>query len=133
MKRILLAVCLMAGCASINAPVKLQISPVVANNLAFLYDNLRIEYAFCGYGKIENGTVKLERITLPIITYADSMQVWFQYCPSEDGYLGLGHSHPDDYDCEPSQIDVEAFAKVKDKYAFLVCPEHQLKLLTRSK
>ncbi|OHA92210.1 MAG: hypothetical protein A3J09_01875 [Candidatus Zambryskibacteria bacterium RIFCSPLOWO2_02_FULL_51_21] len=109
-----------AGCAQ-QLPHRLVISPVAKDNLNFLYNNLRVEFAFCAYGEQTRQLVWVRRVELPKIIKATTATVEYGYCHGRD-FLGYGHSHPEPAVCGLSNIDVRTFLSDKDKHTFLVCP-----------
>lgn len=131
--RYLLIAMLVSGCR-VELPKEvaytLSVSETASNNLAFLYDHLDVEFVFCNYGSVVGSVIKVDTITLPIITYADENGVRFEHCVKKD-YLGLGHSHLIGVQCELSEIDIRSFLAVKDRFYFLICKDHKIKVFEK--
>lgn len=119
---------LMGGCASI--PQKYEISPLAANNLWFLYNRLETEFAFCAYGTNDGNTVVIDRIDLPLISYADENMVYYRECKAPN-FLGMGHSHLPGTACTLSDTDIKTLLGTQSSFSFLVCDDNELASFSR--
>ena len=130
MKRLLMAVALFfVGCASLP-PRGLQFTPRVANNLQFLFDRVDTEFAFCVFGRIERGVMKIERVEIPFIQAATQEFVFYYFCDGPQ-FLGMGHSHMKGVPCQFSETDYKTLLNNDAEYGFLVCENSKFSVYSR--
>lgn len=114
----------LAGCAYNPAPrvVAVRYEKPVINAAMFLYDHIQeVEFAFCGFGRMEGDTLVFERLEMAYIHKADSVSV-HSSCPKTA--LIHGHSHPKVFGaavCHPSKGDLEYYRQNSQIVGVVIC------------
>ncbi|MBX4206481.1 hypothetical protein KW784_01715 [Candidatus Parcubacteria bacterium] len=109
---------------------KVLLAPRAENTLQYLFTHLKIEFAFCAYGKEETRAFVIERVELAYIYRADVHNVDYEPCRGR-GLLGDGHSHMDANNCQLSGLDRGNAITGRDKYTLLVCTDERYKLFSK--
>lgn len=109
---------------------KVLLSPQAENTLGFLFTNLKIEFAFCAYGREEVRAFVIERVELAYIYSATIHNVDYKPCRGR-GLLGDGHSHMDANNCQLSGLDRGSTVTGREKYTLLICTEGRSKIFSK--
>jgi len=93
----------------------------VLRQLAFLYDGLDRELAFCLYGVHSNRFTSIDRLEVPdyLSSTEDSVQYSVDVC-SRKRLIGTVHNHPSGT-CMPSDHDMAEFSQDFRKVSMVVC------------